>query len=147
VHARVSIVDSWYLRTLEAYTAETRRFLLSEPDRFRNPVGHAIRESLAVLAEELAGEMNAARIVPALDAIVRILAVQDFAPSDALRFIFLLKQVVRQSEGAEAEFPLLERRLDELALTAFDVYTSCRDQIFRLRANEAQRAAGVRRPR
>jgi hypothetical protein len=60
--------------------------------------------------------------------------VQDFRPSDALRFIFDLREVVAEVTG---EVPrALENRIDELALMAFDQYMACRDQIAGLRQKE-----------
>jgi hypothetical protein len=60
--------------------------------------------------------------------------VQDFRPSDALRFIFDLRDVVAEVTGAPPQ--ALENRIDELALMAFDQYMACRDQIARLREKE-----------
>ena len=110
------------------------RSLSGEQDPFRNPVGHAIRESLATLAHELLGEMDKEAIAPALDALVRFRAVQNFRPSDALRFIFDLRDVVAGVTGAVPQS--LESRIDELALMAFDQYMACRDQIAGLREKE-----------
>ena len=78
-----------------------------------------------------------------LDPIVRIRAVQDFSPAEAVGFVFLLKRVVRQELGGEirqnrAESQLLdfESQVDDLALKAFDLYMLCREQIYQLRARE-----------
>ena len=79
-----------------------------------------------------------------LDGIVRIRAVQDFAPSQAVSFIFVLKGVVR----GELKNELLENRFSEelaafdsavdvLALFAFDIYMKCREKIYELKAKEA----------
>jgi hypothetical protein len=66
------LAQAWLECALAVWPPETARFLLREKDRFRNPVGYAFREGLPVLLEELLGEMNPARIGPALDEIVRI---------------------------------------------------------------------------
>ena len=64
---------------------------------FRNPVGHPLRESLTTLVREsCSGDGWKARIAPALDALVRLRAVQDFRPSDALRFIFDLRGLIAE---------------------------------------------------
>ena len=89
------VAERWIERTLASYPAETLSLLSGEQDPFRNPAGHAIRESLTTLARELLGEMDEKAIAPALDALVRLRAVQDFRPSDALRFIFDLRDCGR----------------------------------------------------
>jgi hypothetical protein len=134
------IVEQWFARTVEAYPGLSAQFLATEQDPFRNPVGHTLRESLAVLAGELFGAMNAAAIASALDSVLRIRAVQAFTPSEAVGFIFLLKPLVRDLPGHDAG--LLERRIDQLALMAFDKYMQCREQLGEIRVNEAKRALG-----
>jgi hypothetical protein len=82
----------------------------------------------------------------ALEAIIRIRAVQDFSPAEAVGFVFLLKRAVREVlEGASSgSLPAnmqseLEARIDALALSAFEIYTRCREQLFEIRVREAQR--------
>jgi hypothetical protein len=80
-----------------------------------------------------------------LDPIIRIRAVQDFSPGQALRFVFLLKDVIRKNFGMEiGEFNLhtelqrLESQIDDLALLAFDVYMKCRERLYEIRSREAK---------
>ena len=88
------LVEQWFAQTVESYPHLTTRFLASEKDPFRNPVGHALRSGMAILLPELLGAMNADNIAPALDMIVRIRAVQDFAPSEAVGFVFLVRRIL-----------------------------------------------------
>lgn len=129
-----NVAERWIERTLASYPAETLPFLIGEQDRFRNPAGHVLKESLTTLARELFGEMDEKAIAPALDALVRLRAVQDFCPSNALRFIFELRNVAAEATGSLPQ--ALESRIDELALMAFDQYMACRDQIAGLREKE-----------
>jgi hypothetical protein len=83
-----------------------------------------------------------------LDGIVRIMAVQDFPPSRALRFVFLLKESIRtvlaeeiDANRRQEEALEIERSIDRLALQAFDVYMSCREKIYEMKANDANRRA------
>ena len=128
------VAERWIERTLASYPAEAHSLLSGELDPFRNPAGHVLKESLTTLARELLGEMDEKAIATALDALVRLRAVQDFRPSDALRFIFDLRDVVAEVTGEVPQ--ALENRIDELALTAFDQYMACRDQIAVLREKE-----------
>lgn len=128
------VAREWISRTLASYPAEIRPSLSGEPDRFRNPIGHTIEESLTTLARELLGAMDDRAIANAIDGLVRLRAVQDFSPSDALRFIFELRAVI--AGACEEATPKLNSRIDELALRAFDRYMECREQVARLRAKE-----------
>ncbi len=129
-----AIVERWVERSLKSYPAEMLPFLSDEQDPFRNPVGHAFRENLATLVRELMGPMNRDTVARALDALVRLRAVQNFSPAAAVRFVFGLRESVLEASGALPES--LQSRIDELALMAFDQYMRCREQIFELRAKE-----------
>jgi hypothetical protein len=119
---------------MESYPAETLSFLSGEQDPFSNPVGHTLRESLATLVHELLGPMDKQSIASALDALIRLRAVQKFTPADAVRFVFGLRGAVQEVSGSVPES--LQGRIDELALMAFDQYMSCREQISELRVKE-----------
>lgn len=136
------LVDQWFAQTIESYPQLTAGFLASEKDRFRNPVGHALRNGLAVLVEEILGEMKRDRIAAALDEIVRIRAVQDFKPSEAVGFVFLARAVLLGSNPPRPA--MVEARIDQLALMAFNQYMKCREQVAEVRANETRRRMQVR---
>ncbi len=143
---RDAIVGEWLERTLRTYPEQTSRFLAGERDRFRNPVGHTIREALPALFDALLEGMDPARIAPLLDAIVRIRAVQDFTAGQAVAFVFALKKVIREAlsggreGGADAErLTALEGRIDEMALLVFDLFMKCRDRMHQIRVDEARR--------
>ena len=129
-------------QTLATYPRQTLRFLQGEKDRFRNPVGHTLREGLATLLDELTGEMDPARIRAALESIVRLRAVQDFTPSQAVGFVYLLREIIPE-ELAGGEPPDVQKRIDETALLAFDLFMQCREEIYEIKAREAQRKVYV----
>ena len=138
-----AIVGEWRARALRTYPDHTARFLREEPDPFRNPVGQAFKQELPVLFEELTGSMETGRIRRALDGLVRIRAVQDFTPSQAVGFVFLLKEILREQGPVPPE---LDARIDRLALAAFDLYAECREKIAEIRTAEARRLAGLASP-
>jgi hypothetical protein len=155
-----ALLEKWLERTLATYPRQTLHFLHDEKDRFRNPVGHTLREGLATLLEEVTGEMDAARIRPALESIVRLRAVQDFTPSQAVGFIYLLREILDEELAGERSGGFtppwrgepaptsggtwaVQRRIDELALLAFDLFMQCREEIFEIKAREARRQTYV----
>jgi hypothetical protein len=146
---RNAILEEWLERTLGTYPDSTARFFSEVNDRFRNPVGHALREVLPALLDSLLRAADTAAMVPLLDRIVRLRAVQDFTASQAVAFVFLLKRVIRgelegESVRGSEEMAALEARIDELGLLAFDVFMKCREQIYEIKAHEALRMMSVR---
>ena len=143
MRAREPILEQWIARTIQSYPPATAPFLAREDDPFRNPVGHTLRESLTTLFEQLHGNMETVHIAPALDAILRIRAVQDLTASQAVGFVFLLKPIVREL-APEAEQVTLNDRIDRLALLAFDKYMQCREQLAEIRLSESRRSFRLR---
>jgi len=144
------ILKRWIFLTLETYPPDVSNFLKQEKDRFANPVGYAITKGSETLFDELTHGENTANIISALDNIIRIRAVQDFTPSQAIDFISFLKKAVKEElkvggEKLNAEVEdeiiedlvLFEAKIDKLVSIAFDVYAKCRDDINRIKMNEA----------
>lgn len=143
---RNAIIREWLARTLQTYPEHTSRFLAHEKDPFRNPVGHTLREAFPVLFDALLGGTDAARVMPVLDGIVRIRAVQDFTAGQAVAFIFLLKRVIREELKGEIHvepdaegLATIEGRIDQMSLLAFDLFMKCRERMYEIRTNEARR--------
>ncbi|MCL4456994.1 MAG: RsbRD N-terminal domain-containing protein [Nitrospirae bacterium] len=138
-----AILKKWFDAILDTYPAETADFLKKQKDRFANPVGSTIYSGMDSLLNSLLNADDPDTISKYLDDIVRIRAVQDFTPSQSLAFVFKLKDAVREEMSGESnagDFPgeliAFERRVDALALTAFDIYMKCREKIYDLKANE-----------
>ncbi len=145
---RSAIVEEWLKRTIQSYPESAGRFLSQERDPFRNPVGHTLKTGLAELLDGLTRPPDAAAAGAALDGIVRVRAVQDFSAGQAVAFVFLLKKIIRDLfPGEMKQFPsevaVLETRIDDLVLLAFDVFMKCRQQIIEIQANEAKRRVAV----
>ena len=135
---REEILGAWRRRIVATYPPEASRSLSSEKGRFSNPVGSAITEGTAALLDALVRGAAADELIPLLDGIVRIRAVQDFAPSEAVGFVFLLKGAVQEVPGIREgqhgdELLAFFARIDELALLAFDLHMRCREQVHALR--------------
>ncbi len=138
-----TILGRWLTMIFESYPPQTAIFLRKEKNRFDNPVGYRIAEGLEGLYDALIQDFDRERVLTFLDEIIRIRALQDFSPSQALAFIFLLKNVVRQelakeitSENLAEELLDLESRIDGMALLGFDVYVKRRDKLNEMKVGE-----------
>jgi len=144
---KAAILGRWLNMIYESYPPETAIFLRKEKDRFDNPMGYRISEGLEGLYTALIQDMATEKLLNYLDEIIRIRALQDFSPSQALAFIFLLKTVIRQEladeirkDNLEAAVLELESCIDGMALLGFDVYTKRREKIWEIKADEAKRS-------
>jgi hypothetical protein len=146
---RDAFAREWLTCTLLTYPDHARRVLREQRDPFRNPVGHALRAALRALAEELLGEFDRLRVDAALDPIVRIRAVQDFADDQAIGFVRLARQAARTVAAARmgsdgpAIVDLIDRRIDELEASAAEQLRQCRAQIRDIAAHAARRRTFV----
>lgn len=151
-HKRAAVLKRWFERIIETYPAGAAKFLGQQKDPFGNPVGQTISREIDGLYDQLLQGVNPAEATTCLENILRIRAVQDFSPSQAVGFLFYLKDIIRQEVQAEVREPAaaeawsaLESRIDELALLGFDVYMKCRERIFEIRAKEIKRLFGLGR--
>ncbi len=140
---KAAILERWCHLILDTYPADSSHFFKHEKDRFANPIGSIISEGIAAIYDELTGEMNPGKLSTCLDNIIRVRAVQDFSPSDALAFIPFLKRAVREELESEIkeghffeDFLKLESRIDDMMLLTLDIYVKCREQIHEIRAKE-----------
>lgn len=142
---RSRIIKRWLALTLETYPEDTQRFLKKRKDRFANPVGTTLSDEIEKLYDAFIHSADVETVSPILENIIKIRAIQDFTPSQAVAFVFLLKGVIRSEMDQEIRDRLttkewfeLESRIDTLALLAFDVYGKCREVIFQIRTNEVK---------
>jgi len=147
------IIERWLGLIFQSYPPETARFLNKEKNRFDNPVGYRISQAVQGLVEALLGEAAPGEISALLDEIIRIQALQGFTPAQALAFVFLLKNVIREELGdalkdalLAAECLELESRIDGMALLGFEAYTKRREKLHEVRLNEVKnRVSGLLR--
>jgi len=135
------ILSTWVERTLDTYASSG--FFKKSRDRFANPVGANIREGLSRLYELLLAKADPEEMKAPLDQVIRIRAVQEFTPAQALAPILELKWVVKQVLSADretrsllTELDVFDCDVDRAALAAFDIYTECREQLYRNRLRE-----------
>ncbi len=95
-----AIAQRWLAKALAAYPAESAAAFARQQDRFANPVGHALRLGTRAAVAALLEGQEPGEICSHLDEIVKIRAVQELQPSEAIRFVFLLKEALRRTATA-----------------------------------------------
>ena len=142
---RSHIIKKWCEVVLSSYPEQSQKFLRNQKDGIANPVGCTISEGIESIFDELLKESESDQVALFLDNIIRVRAIQDFTPSQAVSFIFGLKDIIRevlkdelqQGEILE-ELVSFESKIDGLALLCFDIYNQCRQKIFQIRVNEVR---------
>ena len=117
MRAHAAILDAWIEKTSQIYPEQARNSIAREQERFRNPVGFTVRESLATLLARARRRDGCERT-----------SERTGCPRPAARGAGLHAQPRRSASSfccgrsfaehhARDQFPDLERRIDELALT------------------------------
>ena len=140
-----AILDRCLNLLFDTYPHDSVTLLKNQQDPFANPVGSTFRRELEIVLDGLGQGVDPENLTPSLDAIVRIRAVQEFRPSEALAFMTHLKQAIREElQGVQTgpellnDLARLDLRIDELTLAAFDLYVACREKIAEIRVGEAR---------
>ena len=144
---KAELAERWADLILQSYPKETQKVWGRQKDRFQNPVGAAIVDATRDLMGQMLDWKDADAICVSLDKLIRIRAVQDFSPSQAVSFVFLLKKLLRDEffkpmneAGTLEELLRFEAKVDNLAMMSFDIYCKSREQVYRLRVEEIKRA-------
>lgn len=149
-----AIRQRWFEKILDSYPPNSRVFYRTKKDGFLNPVGTILSDRAGAILESLIRGFNRQELTRLLEDVIKIRAVQDFSPSEAVSFLQLLKSAVREELGIERgagtwwqEIGEFEERIDWMTLLAFDIYTGCRQRIYELRIEELKRLQGTPRSR
>ena len=140
-----AILKRWFNLILETYPADTATLMRKDKDQFTNPVGSTLSREIEILFRELCEGSQDEKCQASLDSILKIRSVQDFSPSQAVGFVFLLKRAIGETlkneickESVMDEWLKFQSSIDDLALQAFDAYTECREKICEIRINQAR---------
>ena len=142
---KAAILEKWLYFILETYPANAATMMRKDKNQFTNPVGSTISREIDVLFKNLCAGSQDEKCQSSLDSILKIRSVQDFSPSKAVGFIFLLKRAIGETLKNEMckgsvmdEWLEFQSRIDDLALQAFDIYMDCREKICEIRINQAR---------
>lgn len=150
---RDSILQKWIDQTINTYNPEMVRFLKKEQNQFANPIRNTILTSLEKIFDGLLNGLGVEEYHE-LEELIKIRAVQDFSPSEALSFLFDLKKIIRteltnsdHKSDLYSETCIFDEKFDTLFVLAFDLYTECRRKIHEIKIAEiksrSERAFGI----
>lgn len=134
-----SIVEKSFDLTISTYPENTQIFFKEKKNQFTNPVGYTIYQGIQEIVNKLINDESIDSFIPPLEEIIKIRAVQDFSPSQAVGFIFLIKKAIYdelQKETESSELADFLSQIDSLALVAFDIFMKYREKIYDIKAKE-----------
>jgi len=145
--AQEQILAQWNEAVFASYPLAMPGFARTKTDQFRNPGGHAIRLALEEIYNSVSGGLSSEILLrSSLEMFVKLRAVQDFTPVQALGVVYLLKPLLRErvlpaclQSGLLEEYLDAESRLDTAALLACDIYVTSRERVFEERIGEIKR--------
>lgn len=137
---RPLILKKWFETLLEEYPSEGRQFIGNiKKDRFDNPLGFTLFEGLVGLFDYL---LHKKSLNGNIETFIRLRAVQDLKPSEALNFVFNLKEIIHKELSVSSDKALMEDffalsvEIDTIALRLFDIYMESRERLNEVKVNE-----------
>jgi hypothetical protein len=146
---RGRFLKAWLACTLGTYPEHSGGLFRQAASPFRNPVGSTLHAALTGLTEELFDGFDRARVTALVDIVVRLRAVQDFAPSQVTEFVTLARRAA--DRVAETGTPrlgagtlnLVSARIDALTPIADERLARCRDDLRAITERAARRRVFV----
>jgi len=143
---RENLTSQWFERVLADYPPETARILRGEKDPMANPLGSTTLAGISGLLDYLMASASREAALNHLTAIIRVHAIQDRLPSQAVSFLTGIKKIVleggqkkfRDGDPFWPDYLLFAERVDDLILAALDIFMQSREQIYQLRVDEAK---------
>ena len=142
---KTAVRQQWIDLIVETYPPESHNFF-KKNNEFQNPVGKALTDLADSVIETVIDDEEITDSAVILEEFVKMRAVQEFSPSEAIGFILFLKQALREqlaeeiaSQKLEQELQILNMRIDSILLKVFDIYTQSREKLFKIRADELKR--------
>jgi hypothetical protein len=143
---REEICHRWQKKVLASYSDKTSRFYSRDKNPFSNPVGNQLRNAISSTIQHLSESDNQTKLPAAVTEFIKIRAVQDFKPSEAVGFFFQLKEVLRDllkdqpyGNRLDEDWIRVESKIDRLVCLTFDYFVESRQKIYEIRINEIKR--------
>lgn len=137
------ILKKWEEVVMGRYDPQAVSIFKKQKDQFANPLGYKTTTGLKELYEVICDESDQEIETPALGQFVKLMAVQEVNPSEALKFVFTIKRIVRKAAGkkkiSDQEWEAFDNRVDGVALALFDIYSASREQLWEVRYEDFEK--------
>ncbi len=142
------IASLWHSEFFSHHTLDSVGVSRTVTDQFLNPVGHIVKEATTQLYKAVIGEdVNQEDIKKQIEDLLKIQAVQQLSPAQALLPIRMIKELIYNAISAQLktaeDFKVYKEicdRTDTLLLMAFDIYAQDKETLYRIRVNELKSA-------
>ncbi|MCF8029147.1 MAG: RsbRD N-terminal domain-containing protein [Desulfobacteraceae bacterium] len=139
-------ISKWLDALMQTYPDESARFFKDTTDPFANPVGATMKKGISELFDVVtASAFDPEAAHAALEPMIRVRAIQEFSPSQAVGFVTEIKSIISSDAGGSKEaHPQAEKlqqigdHADRALLAAFDIYMNCKKKVYELRARQAR---------
>lgn len=141
---KAKILEKWEDSILSGFAPETFHIFKKQKNQFANPVGHKVRTGLSELFDVLCDTSDQEVITPDLEQLIKMRAVQPVSSSDAVSFVFKLKQIARKELKKEKleefyhDWLAFDARIDAAALAIFDMFMASKEHLYKVRISEFQ---------
>jgi hypothetical protein len=131
-------IEKWFQATINTYPAQSAKILGKDSNRFDNPIGAVTHETIEDVFTLIIEDFNQETLERTLDPLIRIRAVQSFSASEAVSFVFALKEIGEDiiDNSLIREF---DKLVDRIALASFNKLSKCKEEIYLLKATESNR--------
>lgn len=146
--AEEKILLQWVGDFLKHHTLDSIGTSRTIDDEFLNPSGTLVQNVTKKLFHAFLGEDTQLEdIKKSLTDIIRLQAVQDLSPAQALlpfislkQHIFLLVEKELNNQAAFLEYKEIIDRIDTVLLMAFDLFAQKKEELYRVRVKELKSA-------
>lgn len=148
---KAAILEKWIDYALSDFHDDASKFFKKPKDPFANPLGHTTVQSLTKIFDILCKDCLTEEAASIIEDYVKMRAIQEVTPSQAVSFIYELKKIIRKECLSKEKGPSdlhmqmsnLESRIDEMALLVFDFYMQSRERLYKVRINEFKRGTHI----
>lgn len=137
------IIAKWQQAIIDTYPQGAGKFLSVSKSQFGNPIGYSLQNDLPKIYAELCGDMNTDVLTTAIEAIIKIRAVQEFSVAEAVGFINLLKSIIlieANTYFSDKEFLesylKFDKKIEVANGIAFEKYLEMKMKLSEIKINE-----------